>query len=172
MSEDGGLLEAALETTAVEGGETYACWTLVIEAIAAGWIDWARLRALLLAVRRGEPFVVEALRLAVVDGRIEGTLGGERRACAAMAFGDLVCAVLATDPSGAHPGSIVHLDGEEVVSVRSVDEVPEPMRFAPTARGLVPVVKVIRRAMSDTMHEILEHGPRGELLRTTVLRRG
>jgi hypothetical protein len=72
-------------------------------------------------------------------------------------------------PAPVHPGTVTFLDGatQQVVRTAAVGELPEPMRFAPTEHGLVPVVKVVSFAEGD-QRIIREYGPGGELLRSTV----
>ncbi|MCY1021295.1 hypothetical protein [Pyxidicoccus sp. MSG2] len=68
-----------------------------------------------------------------------------------------------------HPGTIVYIDGTTQTETERVDisEVPEPLRYAPTKKGLVPVVKVV--AYTEGNYRTLrEYGPDGELLRSTV----
>jgi len=72
----------------------------------------------------------------------------------------------------AHPGTIVYVDGATQQEVRRlpVEEVPESMRFRATARGLVPVVKVV--AIEDgNQRSLLEYGPDGEFLFSTLQRK-
>jgi len=68
-----------------------------------------------------------------------------------------------------HPGKIEYVDGEtqKVVSVEDAANVPESLRFADTPSGRVPVVKVVMRRKGEVA-EILEYGPEGQLLRTTI----
>ncbi len=68
-----------------------------------------------------------------------------------------------------HPGTIVYVDGttQKETARRSITEVPESLRFAPTAEGLVPVVRVVAYTEGD-QRIIREYGPAGELLRSTV----
>lgn len=68
-----------------------------------------------------------------------------------------------------HPGTIVFIDGTTQQETGRVDisEVPEPLRYAPTKQGLVPVVKVIAYTEGDR-RTLREYGPDGELLRSTV----
>jgi hypothetical protein len=68
-----------------------------------------------------------------------------------------------------HPGTIVYVDGatQKETGRVSIDTVPESLRFAPTADGLVPVVKVVAHTEGNR-RTIREYGPAGELLRSTV----
>jgi hypothetical protein len=67
-----------------------------------------------------------------------------------------------------HPGTIVYVDGRTLKETDRVSatEVPPTLRYAPTPRGLVPVVKVVLSLESER-RVIREYGPRGELLRST-----
>lgn len=68
-----------------------------------------------------------------------------------------------------HPGNIHYHQGPEETLVRVVPvaDVPEPLRFAPTPDGDVPVVKVVALTTSVGL-ELREYGPAGQLLRTTL----
>ncbi len=68
-----------------------------------------------------------------------------------------------------HPGTIVYVDGttQKETEQRSITEVPESLRFAPTAQGLVPIVRVVAYTQGDR-RSIREYGPAGELLRSTL----
>lgn len=68
-----------------------------------------------------------------------------------------------------HPGTVEWVDGAtgEVTEVQPVDELPESMRFAPGEDGtLHPVTRIVITELG-TQREIRQHGPGGELLRTT-----
>ena len=73
-----------------------------------------------------------------------------------------------------HPGKITFvecMDGvEKVVKVEDVLNVPESMRFRKDASGKdVPVVKTVAMKTADgRVREIIEYGPKGEFLRSTV----
>ncbi len=67
----------------------------------------------------------------------------------------------------AHPGVIVFFDGERPVASRLASELPASMLFADTPSGRVPVVKVVAH-VGDDRREILEFGPDGQLLRSTL----
>jgi hypothetical protein len=66
-----------------------------------------------------------------------------------------------------HPGHIVFFENERVVSVARAASVPESARFAPSASGPVPVVKVVA-SRAGAQRFIREYGPEGQLLRSTV----
>jgi hypothetical protein len=68
-----------------------------------------------------------------------------------------------------HPGTIVYVDGRTLRETDRVaaSDVPPLLRFAPTPRGLVPVVRVVLYLESER-RVIREYGPRGELLRSTA----
>ena len=66
-----------------------------------------------------------------------------------------------------HPGVIVFFDGERQVAARLASELPDSMLFADTPSGRVPVVKVVAH-VGDDRREILEFGPDGQLLRSTL----
>ena len=66
-----------------------------------------------------------------------------------------------------HPGVIVFFDGERQVATRRASELPDSMLFADTPSGRVPVVKVVAH-VGDDRREILEFGPDGQLLRSTL----
>src|SRR5215470_14407761 len=68
-----------------------------------------------------------------------------------------------------HPGKITYVDGatQKVVAVEDASSVPESLRFAETPSGPVPVVKVVMQR-NGQYSEILEYGPDGQLLRTTI----
>jgi hypothetical protein len=68
-----------------------------------------------------------------------------------------------------HPGEILFVeDGKPVV--RSADEVPEAIRFAPDQTGaLVPVVR-IEAVTTGKMRTIHQYAETGELLRSTLQR--
>ncbi|MGC4115126.1 MAG: hypothetical protein QM765_11065 [Myxococcales bacterium] len=72
-------------------------------------------------------------------------------------------------PTPAHPGQIEFVDGNtgKVTRVAKAAEVPEALRFAPTDKGLVPVVKVVATVEGER-RTIREYGPAGEVLRSTV----
>ncbi len=69
----------------------------------------------------------------------------------------------------AHPGTIHYHQGPEETLVRSVAvaDVPEPLRYAQTPDGEVPVVKVVALTTAVGL-ELREYGPAGQLLRTTL----
>jgi hypothetical protein len=70
-----------------------------------------------------------------------------------------------------HPGTITYVDADaHTEKVRSVADVPDRLRFADTASGKVPVVRVVAR-IAGGQRFIREYGPNGELLRSTVQRR-
>jgi hypothetical protein len=70
-----------------------------------------------------------------------------------------------------HPGTITYVDADaQTQKVQSAADVPEPLRFADTTSGKVPVVKVVAR-IAGGQRFIREYGPNGELLRSTVQRR-
>ena len=70
---------------------------------------------------------------------------------------------------GEHPGTVEFVDGAtgEVTEIERVERLPESLRFAPGADGqLRPVVRIVITGQGDR-REIRQHGPGGELLRTT-----
>lgn len=68
-----------------------------------------------------------------------------------------------------HPGKIIYLDGntQQVVSEANIEDVPESLRFAESADGFIPIVKVIATVVGDRRY-IREYGPDGQLLRSTI----
>jgi hypothetical protein len=68
-----------------------------------------------------------------------------------------------------HPGKIVYIDGNtnDVTETLEISEVPENLRFAPTEKGLVPIVRVVAYTSGD-QRIIREYGPENVLLRSTV----
>lgn len=71
-----------------------------------------------------------------------------------------------------HPGTIQYFKEDQLVSTDAVADVPEHLRFARDANGvLTPVVKVVART-GDDIREIFEYGPQGQLLRVTKMRLG
>ncbi len=73
-------------------------------------------------------------------------------------------------PAMTHPGTITFINGDtnEVISVKPAADLPETMRFATTHDGAVPVVKVVMRTMDKDSREIVDYGPNGEFLRSTI----
>ncbi len=73
-----------------------------------------------------------------------------------------------------HPGKITFVESvngvEKVVKVEDVQNVPESMRFRKDARGKdVPVVKTVAVKTPDgRVREVIEYGPNGEFLQSTV----
>jgi uncharacterized protein YndB with AHSA1/START domain len=68
-----------------------------------------------------------------------------------------------------HPGTVEWVDGAtgEVTKVEPVERLPESLRFAAGPDGEPrPVVRIVVTANGDE-REIRQHGPDGELLRTT-----
>jgi hypothetical protein len=61
----------------------------------------------------------------------------------------------------------VFFDGERQVAARLASELPDSIFFADTPSGRVPVVKVVAH-VGDDRREILEFGPDGQLLRSTL----
>lgn len=72
-----------------------------------------------------------------------------------------------------HPGFITYVDGDTntTVSTDPVASVPPGMRFADTASGKVPVVKVVATTAGNQRF-IREYGPGDQLLRSTVQLKG
>jgi hypothetical protein len=68
-----------------------------------------------------------------------------------------------------HPGTITYVDADAgSEKALPVARVPEAMRFAPNAKGvLVPVVRVVAR-VAGKQRFIRELGPNDEFLRETV----
>jgi hypothetical protein len=65
-----------------------------------------------------------------------------------------------------HPGTVEWVDGA-TTEVVPVERLPESLRFAAGPDGeLRPVVRIVVTANGDE-REIRQHGPDGELLRTT-----
>jgi hypothetical protein len=82
----------------------------------------------------------------------------------------LAASILAAEATNLHhPGTITYVDGatQKVIRVEDASKLPDSLRFANTPEGPVPVVKVVLQRLGDHA-EILEYGPRGQLLRTTV----
>ncbi len=71
-----------------------------------------------------------------------------------------------------HPGFITYVDAEaQTERVASVEGLADVLCFAPNDRGeLIPVVRVVASLGAEERH-ILEYGPQGELLRSTLQRR-
>ena len=71
-----------------------------------------------------------------------------------------------------HPGKIlfVDADGTQPDHERDASEVPESIRFADTAEGPKPVVRVVKTTAGDTRF-IEQYGEDGALLRRTVQKR-
>ncbi|MBK6689053.1 MAG: hypothetical protein IPG45_31590 [Deltaproteobacteria bacterium] len=71
-----------------------------------------------------------------------------------------------------HPGFITYVDADaQTEQVASVEGLADALCFAPNERGdLVPVVRVVASRQADERH-ILEYGPQGEVLRSTIQRR-
>ncbi|HME53882.1 MAG TPA: hypothetical protein VKM55_16775 [Candidatus Lokiarchaeia archaeon] len=73
-----------------------------------------------------------------------------------------------------HPGKISYYEldnGEEkLVSVDDVQNVPESMRFRKDVSGTdVPVVKTVAiKDAKGNIREIIEYGPKGEFLQSTM----
>jgi hypothetical protein len=68
-----------------------------------------------------------------------------------------------------HPGTVEWVDGAtgEVTEVEPAERLPESLRFAAGADGsLRPVTRIVISGAGDR-REIRQHGPDGELLRTT-----
>lgn len=68
-----------------------------------------------------------------------------------------------------HPGTVEYVDGDtgRVLATSPVETVPHALRFAPTERGAVPVVRVVATTRGS-QRTIREYGPEGELLRSTL----
>ena len=71
-----------------------------------------------------------------------------------------------------HPGTITFyelVEGvEKIVKTTPIDQIPESMRFRETTKGKVPVVKVVSQQMGSG-REIIEYGPKGEFLQSTIM---
>ena len=72
-----------------------------------------------------------------------------------------------------HPGKVSRyeiVDGKEhLVSTDEIKTVPESMWFRKDASGKeVPVVKTVAIKVEGRVHEIIEYGPKGEFLASTV----
>jgi hypothetical protein len=71
-----------------------------------------------------------------------------------------------------HPGSITYyerVDGKEKkVKTTPIDQIPESMWFGETNKGRVPIVKVVAQPMGNG-REIIEYGPKGEFIRSTIM---
>ncbi len=68
-----------------------------------------------------------------------------------------------------HPGTVEWVDGAtgEVTEVEPAHRLPDALRFAPGPDGVLrPVVRIVISGVGDR-REIRQHGPDGELLRTT-----
>ncbi|WNG57590.1 hypothetical protein F0U59_24635 [Archangium gephyra] len=68
-----------------------------------------------------------------------------------------------------HPGFIRYFDGKTQQEVRrlEISQVPEPLQYAKTPNGWVPVVKVVA-IEEGNQRTLREYGPGDELLRSTV----
>jgi len=141
----------------------------VLRAIEVGWLGREELVELLAGLRRGEGRGVEELLLEPLENEVVVRFLGEEYRCRMVDLTQLMDYTLRA--STEHPGCIEYYEGDRLVSRRAVLEVPEGARFANTAKGPVPIVKVVARDMDPTSREVTEHGPRGEILRSTVLRR-
>jgi|CXWL01.1.fsa_nt_gi glutaredoxin len=75
-----------------------------------------------------------------------------------------------TAPFPPHPGTVTCDDGTDIKEV-AVEEIPLGLRFAETKEGWVPVVRITARTVG-VVRRIYEYGAKGELLRSTVQRRG
>jgi hypothetical protein len=162
------LLEAARRVKPGDAGLAEA-WHYLVEAIRVGWIDRPQMVELVAGLERREDFVVGELGLEFLEDRFRVSFIRNELEVSAVEFCQLVRSALREDSE--HPGTITYVEGDRVVSVRNAAEVPEQARFARMQRGLVPIVKVVMRQMSDTMREIIEYGPSGERLRSTVQRK-
>jgi hypothetical protein len=100
----------------------------------------------------------------VLGNRLRVSFLDEQRECSLRFF--LVALRAALRPP--HPGTITYLEEDRVVSVQPIEEVPEGARYAETSDGLVPVVKVVAAPMGPDAREIVELGPSGQRLRSTV----
>jgi hypothetical protein len=70
-----------------------------------------------------------------------------------------------------HPGTVLFVDERGESVARSIDEVPEALRFARDASGaLIAVTRVEATAAGDT-RTIREYSADGQLLRSTLQRR-
>ncbi len=165
---DNELIQAAAKHVP-QDAELAACWDLVVRGVQMGWLDRAELGRLHADLALGQDYGNEELRIDHIDERLRVKFLDEIYWCEPRALSGLIERTL---QEGAHPGTITYLEDDKIVSVRKVDEVPERARFAETANGLVPIVRVVRRMMGDSMAEIVEYGPNGERLRSTVQMRG
>ena len=120
---------------------------------------------LLARIERREDYMVEELGLEYLEATFRVSFIRDQVEVPPEDFCLLVRNVLS---EGGHPGTITFMEDDCIISVRKADEVPEQARFADTARGPVPVVKVVMSMMNDTTREIVEYGPNDERLRSTV----
>jgi hypothetical protein len=71
-----------------------------------------------------------------------------------------------------HPGQIAFYkiqDGEEILlHTEPIEKIPITMQFIDTPDGKIPVVKTVLMEKGK-MAEIIEYGPKGEFLRSTIL---
>jgi hypothetical protein len=73
-----------------------------------------------------------------------------------------------------HPGKITFVEimngVEKLVKIEDVKNMPESMRFRKDAHGKdVPVVKTVAMKTADgNIREIIEYGPNGEFLQSTM----
>jgi hypothetical protein len=71
-----------------------------------------------------------------------------------------------------HPGTITYVDDDaKTEKVLPVSQVPEALRFGQMGELQVPVVKVVAKLRGGELL-IREYGPKGELLRSTLQRKG
>ncbi len=68
-----------------------------------------------------------------------------------------------------HPGKIVFVDGKthQITDTLQAAEVPESIRFAETAKGWVPVVKIVE-ITTDKERFIHFYGPDDQFLKSTI----
>lgn len=68
-----------------------------------------------------------------------------------------------------HPGRIQVFDGETQQLVKTLDatQLADAIRYAPTERGLEPVVRVVTTRAGKTVH-VREFGADGRLLRSST----
>ena len=75
------------------------------------------------------------------------------------------------DPKS-HPGTIAYYEnrnGREInIGTERIENVPESMHFCQTAKGWIPVVKVVTIINNQGYpREIIEYGPKNERLKST-----
>ena len=72
-----------------------------------------------------------------------------------------------------HPGKIFYYEWDPITkeeiltSTELIKNIPESLRFGDTPDGFIPVVKVVMIPKGQN-REIIEYGPNGQFLRSTI----